>query len=101
MGEFLALHLHCNVAGANGPIIVDLTGSDNITVSGNRVFGVITNEDFPEADPCLSVIGRPINNIASLAAAIDGGFIYWNLHTSAFPDGELRGQAPELSEPKD
>ena len=95
------IHLHCNVAGANGPIIVDLTGSNNITVSGERVFGVITNEDFPEEDPCPSVIGRPINNIASLAAAIDGGYIYWNLHTSAFLAGELRGQAPSLFEPKD
>lgn len=102
--EVTRLHLHCNVAGANGPIaigLIDLVSpaNDNSTVisqSDGRIGGVLTNAEFPEVDPCPDVIGRPVNNIASLAAAIDAGLLYWNLHTDAFPAGELRGQVRPL-----
>ena len=100
-GEVTRLHLHCNVAGANGPIALGLIdtvnaafdNSDNIVLDGNRIWGTITNADFPLEGACLDVVGRPINNLVSLEAAIDAGLIYWNLHTTIFPPGELRGQA--------
>ena len=99
-GGFTRLHLHCNVAGANGPIAIGLIdtiapandNSDVISLAGHRISGTLTNADFPETDVCVDAVGRPINNIVSLAAAIDAGLVYWNLHTTAFPPGELRGQ---------
>ncbi len=102
-GEVTRLHLHCNVAGANGPVAIGLIdtintaldNSDNIFLSGHRISGTITNVDFADND-CVDVVGRPVNNIASLAAAIEAGLIYWNLHTTAFPPGELRGQVRPL-----
>ena len=103
-GAFTRLHLHCNVAGANGPIAIGLIdliapqndNSDVFTLTNRSVTGTFTNADFPENDPCLDAVGQPINNVVSLAAAIDAGLVYWNLHTEAFPPGELRGQVRPL-----
>ena len=103
-GGVTRLHIHCNVAGANGPIAIGLIdtiapendNSDVITLAGQRIFGRITNADFPDVDSCLDTVGRPINNIVSLAAAIDAGLVYWNLHTTVFLPGELRGQVRPL-----
>ena len=104
-GEVTRLHLHCNVAGANGPVAIGLIdtvaaaldNSDVIHLNGDLITGTITNLQFPAEDPCPGVIGRPVNNIVSLAAAIDAGLIYWNLHTTAFPAGELRGQVRPIA----
>lgn len=104
VGNVTRLHLHCNVAGANGPIAIglidkinaDFDNSQVITEDGHRIFGVLTNDEFPAADACLGVVERPVNNIASLAAAIDAGLVYWNLHSDVFPAGELRGQVRPL-----
>ena len=91
-GTPVALHFHCNVAGANGPIALGLISPGRLTVEGDRVRGTLTNADFPETDPCPDVIGRPVNNLAALAAAMERGYIYANLHTDVFPAGEVRGQ---------
>ncbi len=110
-GEFTRLHLHCHIAGANGPVAIGLVdfvaatfdNQPDVTLEGQRVVGTLTNANFPrpfasdgEPDPCIDTIGRPINNLASLAAAINEGSVYWNLHTTAFPPGELRGQVRPL-----
>ena len=103
-GNFTRLHFHCNVAGTNGPIAIglidmvnpDFDNSDVVSLDGNRIVGTLTNEDFPDTESCADVIGKPVNNIASLAAAIDRGEIYINLHTDAFPPGEVRGQVRPL-----
>ncbi len=102
-GGVTRLHLHCREAGANGPIALGLIdtinpafdNSDNVFLAGRRISGVLTNADFVD-NPCVDTIGRPINNLVSLAAAIDAGLVYWNLHTTAFPPGELRGQVRPL-----
>lgn len=86
-GDVLAAHLHCNVAGANGPIIVDLLPGP----SGRIVDGVFDNEDVTDAG-CTEQCGFEINNIASLRQAAEDGCLYLNAHTAAFPDGEVRGQ---------
>ncbi len=101
VGTVTRLHFHCNVAGANGPIalgLIDFVDPDNdnsdvVTLGRGRISGRLTNADFPAEEPdCEGTIDRPINNIASLAQAIEEGGVYWNLHTDAFPAGELRGQ---------
>ncbi|MEM8683755.1 MAG: CHRD domain-containing protein [Pseudomonadota bacterium] len=103
-GDVSRLHLHCNVAGANGPIAigaVDLVGaandnSETITLDANTITGKLFNSQFPGADACAGAIGRSIRNLHELAQAIDDGQVYWNLHTFAFPAGELRGQVEPL-----
>ena len=53
--------------------------------------------DFTGAD-CVPAIGRPVNNIASLAFAARNGLIYANVHTVANPPGEVRGQLLEVDD---
>ncbi len=105
VGEFTRLHLHCNAAGANGPIavgIVDLVAlaldnGESNRLDSHSVTGSIRNSQFLDTDPCAGAVGRSITDLRSLAAAIDDGLIYWNLHTTTFPAGELRGQAAPLT----
>lgn len=88
-------HLHCGRAGQNGPVVVFLSA---LNAQGQDVNGVLSqgtrsNEHIePGAAACEELIGRPINNIASLAAAAFDGLIYANVHTIQNPAGEVRGQ---------
>jgi hypothetical protein len=88
-------HLHCGRAGVNGPVVVFLSAlnSEGADVSGLLAEGTRTNTDMEEgAAECEELIGRPVRNIASLAAAANEGLIYANVHTVANPAGEVRGQ---------
>lgn len=88
-------HLHCGRAGENGPIVVPLSqpNEQGMDVSGVLGEGTLTNAEIAaSAAQCEEVIGRPVRNIASLAAAAVEGLIYANVHTVANPAGEIRGQ---------
>jgi hypothetical protein len=89
-------HFHCGRAGENGPVEVFLFGpvDAGVDVDGELAEGIVTNADFRVAD-CDSAIGRPVNNIASLAFAARDGLIYANVHTVAHSSGEVRGQLLE------
>lgn len=92
-------HLHCAAAGVNGAIVLNLLappGSPAVPVQdlgalllidGSYVGSNITPN--PTASATCPVV---INNIASLLQAIRQGVIYLNVHTTANPNGELRGQ---------
>ena len=101
-GAFTRLHLHCDITGGqeNGPVVlglVDLIPTDDgsanpndntgtFQLTSNMVNGFFRNNQVTKSDnPC------GVSDLESLAAAIDNGFIYYNLHTSAFPAGEMRG----------
>ena len=84
------MHLHCDLAGENNPNpVVILCGGetpvdDNFVCGDDDVMGIsIIKQDCH---------GLEINNLASLYQAMRDGLIYWNAHTDAFPDGEIRGQ---------
>ncbi|MBK8956663.1 MAG: CHRD domain-containing protein [Saprospiraceae bacterium] len=64
-----AVHIHKGDANSTGPVIADLN-------SGTFITGVIDDQ--------LTVIDVILN-------AFDTG-VYVNIHTAAFPDGEIRGQ---------
>lgn len=91
VGNFTRAHFHCGRPGQNGPIAFGLVDPGPLAFDGERVRGTLTNSDFTGAD-CTPVIGRPVNNIAALAAAMRDGLIYLNVHSDAFPAGEIRGQ---------
>lgn len=97
--EFTRMHLHCAPAGANGPVAVglvdlvavDLDNSETVTLDAKTLVGSLDNSQFPaDGGNC------GISNLRELADAIDAGEIYWNMHTIAFPPGELRGQVEPL-----
>ena len=88
-------HLHCGRPGQNGPVVVFLSAlnAEGQDVNGLLSQGTRRNEHIePGAAACEELIGRPINNIASLAAAAFDGLIYANVHTIQNPAGEVRGQ---------
>lgn len=88
-------HLHCGLPGQNGPVVVFLAplNEQGADVNGLLARGTRTNADIVAgAAQCEELIGRPVRNIASLAAAAFVGLIYANVHTVANPAGEVRGQ---------
>ena len=88
--DIFAAHLHCGVAGTNGGIVVGLYGAGAVDVDGELASGVLRNPDIiaQTAEDC----GVPINNIASLLAAIRADLIYLNVHSAVNPGGEVRAQ---------
>jgi thiosulfate dehydrogenase len=84
-------HFHCNRAGLNGPVAFGLVSPGNLAFAEDIAAGTLTNADFTGTD-CVEQIGRPVNNIAALAFAMQDGLVYANIHTENNPSGEIRGQ---------
>lgn len=82
------IHIHAAPRGSNGPIVIDLGLSGTFVDEGDGLlsftaFGVDIGGPqggLPASDPQ-----------ANLAALFAGG-LYLNIHTVAFPSGEIRGQ---------
>jgi hypothetical protein len=77
-GTVNAAHIHTGAVGANGGVILPLTAGPS------PMTGVLTAADF-------SASGS-VTTFAQAVAAIRAGTTYFNLHTSANPGGEIRGQ---------
>ena len=84
-------HIHCGAPGVNGPVVVFLYGLGP-TVSPNGVLnqGTITNANvIPRPDSAACPGG--IANLEQLIEKMNNGGAYVNVHTVAFPGGEIRG----------
>ena len=91
-------HIHFGQRSVNGGVSVFLCSNLDSTPPGTppcppsgEVSGTLT---------AASVIGPGVQGIAAgeleeLLAAIDAGVAYVNVHTDAFPNGEIRGQLGE------
>jgi hypothetical protein len=78
-------HLHFGAPGVDGPIIFPLA----TTAFASPLTVTLTEADFLPAD-----------NVATFEAAllaIERGNMYVNVHTAAFPNGEIRGQVGPTS----
>ncbi|MBE9049360.1 CHRD domain-containing protein [Nostocales cyanobacterium LEGE 11386] len=83
-------HIHNAPAGQNGPVVHDLdnatlppiAGSNSGTITGDWRFDDVTN---------------PLTDV--LAQELLRGNAYFNLHTTTFPSGEIRGQIVPVPEP--
>jgi hypothetical protein len=101
VGEQLTqAHIHCGVAGVNGPIVAFLAGlfgnSTSQNVDGTWVNNatltsdiVVVREQGTEPNQCPH---RAVSTIADIAELARNGQAYVNAHTKANPGGEVRGQ---------
>jgi hypothetical protein len=86
-------HIHCGAPGVNGPVVAFLFGPAATPVTDNGVLshGVIRNENViprPDSPECPGGVA----DFNGLIAQIRAGNAYVNVHTTAFPMGEIRGQ---------
>jgi len=89
--EVQAAHFHCARAGENGGVTFGLFEPGPLTFEDGKAKGILTNADWTGLD-CNPTVGTPVNNIASLAFAMNEGLIYANVHTEDNMPGEIRGQ---------
>ena len=85
-------HIHIGPRGVNGPVVVFLYGFNPAGTSEN---GVLSQGSFTAADliPRASTPTGPFNaTMEELVAALRSGNAYVNVHTFAFPGGEIRNQ---------
>jgi len=89
-------HIHLGARGQNGPIVAFLmpfnAAGRNFREGDEIAEGTLTDDD---------VIARPgfDGTVAALVARMRQGRAYANLHTVAFPGGEIRGQIEVDEEP--
>ena len=76
--------LHLGAEGENGPVVADLLG--------NLIAPTPAAERFFLAEIRTDDLVGPLSDfpLDELAGRINAGEVYLNLHTSAFPSGELR-----------
>lgn len=90
-GDFAAAHIHQAPAGVNGPVVFNLAANADAQ-------GAVTIGSFVVPNS-YALYGA--DKASSFAAAINAApwNFYLNLHTQAFPGGEIRGQLAPIPEP--
>jgi hypothetical protein len=81
-------HFHTGAAGVNGPIRIALFPGPGANFTTNPISpgdGQLYEGSFEATD----VVGI---SYSDLLAGFRAGTVYGNVHTSAFPGGEMRGQ---------
>ena len=87
------MHLHCAQAGVNNPEPVVILCNGKYPIGDVGVDFVCGDDDVMGTSIIPQTCnGVEIKNLASLYQAMRDGSIYWNAHTDAFPEGEIRGQ---------
>lgn len=87
----VAAHIHFGHPTDNGGIIAFLCGGGNAPacpLEGGTVRGTITAEDIA----AIPDQGLAAGDMAAALRIIREGLAYVNVHTEAFPEGEIRGQ---------
>ncbi|QDH68854.1 CHRD domain-containing protein [Marilutibacter alkalisoli] len=104
-GEVRQAHIHLGMRGVNGGVMVflcqtaanpDPTGLSPMCPASGTVSGTITSAGV------LGPAGQgvPAGGFDDLVAAIRASAAYVNVHTSAYPAGELRGQLGDPRNPR-
>ncbi len=78
--DLTASHIHRAPVGVNGPVIFGIGDGSSYAVLGSQLIKVINSAPFPAAEEV---------NLLS-------GNTYINIHTTAYPTGEIRGQITAL-----
>jgi hypothetical protein len=85
MDKVNAAHIHLAEAGKNGPVVLTLfMGGPTAQVNGT----------IGEANVTASNLEGPMKgkDVTDLVTAMKNGTTYVNVHTTDFPNGEIRGQ---------
>lgn len=85
-------HIHVGPTGANGPICVWLFGQP--PAASNPRIDFDKNDTVARGEIDASDLVGPLagKTLEDLVALLNSGGAYVNLHTAAFPGGELRAQ---------
>lgn len=83
-----AAHIHQGKEGENGDIIADLLHTPT-SKDKDTAYGMIFRGNLSDSSLKGPMQGKTLND---LAAAMDSGETYVNVHTTDHPDGEIRGQ---------
>lgn len=96
LGIFANAHIHRGLVGVNGPVVYGLVDGQQ-DYSGPVTFG--PNISIPNSHALLGQ--NETNMSAGLGLLINTTpwNYYVNIHTSAFPGGEIRGQLAPIPEP--
>ncbi len=90
LGDITGVHIHCAPRGQNGPVVVNLmTHSQPVHIDGRLVAGTIRAEHILAAGASCS---PNITTLPHLAQAMREGQAYVNVHSTRYPNGEIRGQ---------
>jgi CHRD domain len=91
-----AAHIHMAKAGENGEIIADLLRTPT-SKDKDTAYGMIFRGNLTDTSLKGPMQGKTIDD---LAAAMDAGDTYVNVHTVGHPDGEVRGQVVNSDKPE-
>jgi hypothetical protein len=83
-------HIHLNAAGSNGPVTAWLypPSSPPVLIPGTTN-GILKEGVITSANLVGPLLGQPLS---ALLKAMSDGNTYVNVHTIAYPGGEIRGQ---------
>ena len=82
-----AAHIHLGHSGQNGDVVANLCGGGGAPTCAPE--GVIATGTITASSLVGQLAGHPLGD---LIIAMTAGATYTNVHTSNFPDGEIRGQ---------
>lgn len=88
LADLTMAHLHLGAAGQNGPVVADLIANAATAVTPEFFIAALKTGDLAG-----QLADYPLD---ALVNRIEAGDIYVNLHTTAFPSGEIRGQLSRL-----
>jgi hypothetical protein len=82
-----AAHIHLGRTGQNGEVVANLCGAGSAPACTTQ--GVIATGTITASNLVGPLSGHPLSD---LVVAMTASAAYTNVHTSTFPDGEIRGQ---------
>ena len=89
-------HIHMGKAGENGAPVVDLLNTPT-SKDKDTAYGMIFRGNISDSSLKGALQGKTLDD---LAAAMDSGDTYVNVHTAEHPDGEIRGQLANTDNPQ-
>jgi len=90
-----AAHIHSGAEGENGDILADLLNTPT-SKDKDTAYGMILRGNLSDSSLKGPMQGKTLDD---LAAEMDSGKIYANVHTAEHPDGEIRGQLSNTASP--